>query len=32
VFDEVSGEFHVAGGQGEQGEQEVEDVDPVEQA
>lgn len=31
MFDEVAGEFHVAGGQGEQGEEEVEDVDTVEQ-
>ena len=31
MFDEVSGELYVAGGQGEQGEEEVEDVDSVEQ-
>ena len=31
VLDEVAGELHVAGGQGEQREEEVEDVDPVEQ-
>ena len=31
MFDEVSGEFYVTGGQGEQREQEVEDVDSVEQ-
>ena len=31
MLDEVAGELHIAGGQGEQREEEVEDVDPVEQ-